>query len=59
MLYPSRALPPGKGLPVPIVQVVGWAPEPVWIQRPQEKCHNSAGIEPRSPGRPGRSQAQY
>jgi hypothetical protein len=26
---PGRALPPGKGPPVPIVQDAGWAPEPV------------------------------
>jgi hypothetical protein len=30
-------LPPGKGPPVPIVQEAGWAPEPVWAQRLQEK----------------------
>jgi hypothetical protein len=30
---PGRALPPGKGPPVPIVQEAGWAPEPVWTQR--------------------------
>jgi hypothetical protein len=24
--------PPGKGLPVPIVQEAGWAPEPAWTQ---------------------------
>jgi hypothetical protein len=29
---PGRALPPGKGPPVPIVQKAGWAPEPVWTQ---------------------------
>jgi hypothetical protein len=27
---PGRALTPGKGPPVPIVQEAGWAPEPVW-----------------------------
>jgi hypothetical protein len=26
---PGRALPPGKGSPVPVVQEAGWAPEPV------------------------------
>jgi hypothetical protein len=26
----AALLPPGKGPPVPIVQEVGWAPEPVW-----------------------------
>jgi hypothetical protein len=34
---PSRALVPGKGPPVPIVQETGWAPEPVWVQRLEEK----------------------
>jgi hypothetical protein len=34
---PDRALPPGKGTPVPIVHDVGWAPEPVWTQRLEEK----------------------
>jgi hypothetical protein len=28
---------PGKGPPVPIVQEAGWAPEPVWTQRQEEK----------------------
>jgi hypothetical protein len=38
---PGRALPPGKGPSVSIVQEVGWAPEPVWTQRLEEKslCH--------------------
>jgi hypothetical protein len=31
---PSRALPPGKGPPVPTVQEAGWAPQPVWLYRP-------------------------
>jgi hypothetical protein len=35
--HPSRALAPGKGPPVPIVQEAGWAPEPVWTQRLEEK----------------------
>jgi len=30
-------LPPGKGPPVPIVQEAGWASEPVWTQRLEEK----------------------
>jgi hypothetical protein len=34
---PGHALPPGKELPVPIVQEAGWAPEPVWTQRIEEK----------------------
>jgi hypothetical protein len=34
---PGRALAPGKGTPVPIVQEAGWAPEPVWTQRLEEK----------------------
>jgi hypothetical protein len=40
---PGRALPPGKGPPVPIVQEAGWAPEPVCTQRLQEKSLASAG----------------
>jgi hypothetical protein len=35
--HPGRALPPGKGPAVPIVQEAGWAPEPVWTQRIEEK----------------------
>jgi hypothetical protein len=34
---PGRALAPGKGPTVPIVQEAGWAPEPVWTQRIEEK----------------------
>jgi hypothetical protein len=34
---PGCALAPGKGLPVPTVQEAGWAAEPVWTQRPEEK----------------------
>jgi hypothetical protein len=34
---PGRALAPGKGPPVPIVQEARWAPEPVWTQRLGEK----------------------
>jgi hypothetical protein len=33
----SRALAPEKGTLVPIVQEAGWAPEPVWTQRLEEK----------------------
>jgi hypothetical protein len=40
---PGRALPPGKGPPVPIGQEVGWAPEPVWTQRLDEKPSSSVG----------------
>jgi hypothetical protein len=40
---PGRALPPGKGSPVPIVQEAGWASEPVWTQRLEEKSLASAG----------------
>jgi hypothetical protein len=34
---PGRAFAPEKGTPVPIVQEAGWAPEPVWTQRLEEK----------------------
>jgi hypothetical protein len=33
----GRALAPGKRPPVPIVPEAGWAPEPVWTQRLEEK----------------------
>jgi hypothetical protein len=38
---PGRALPPGKQPPVPSVQEAGWAPEPVWTQRLEEKSFAS------------------
>jgi hypothetical protein len=40
---PGRALPPGKGPPVPIVQGAGRAPEPVWTQRLEEKFSAPVG----------------
>jgi hypothetical protein len=40
---PAAHLPPGKGPPVPIVQEAGWAPEPVWTQRLEEKSFAPAG----------------
>jgi hypothetical protein len=40
---PGLALPPGKEHPVPIVQEAGWAPEPVWTQRLEEKSSASVG----------------
>jgi hypothetical protein len=40
---PAVLYPPGKGPPVPIGQEAGWAPEPVWTQRLQEKSFASAG----------------
>jgi hypothetical protein len=50
---PAALYPPGKGPPVPIVQEAGWAPEPVWTQRLEEKfgaykqtiCNNN-GLSP-------------
>jgi hypothetical protein len=44
---PGRALPPGKGPPVPIGEEAGWAPEPVWTQRIEEKSF--APAEDRTP----------
>jgi hypothetical protein len=44
----GRALPPGKEPPVPTVQEAGWAPEPVWTQRVEEKP--SASVGDRTPG---------
>jgi hypothetical protein len=34
---PGRALPPGKGPPVPIGEEAGWAPELVWTRKIEEK----------------------
>jgi hypothetical protein len=39
----GRALDPGKGPPIPIVQEAGWDPEPVWTQRLDEKSFVPAG----------------
>jgi hypothetical protein len=44
---PAALLLPGKGPPVPIVQEAGWAPEPVWSQRIEEKSF--APAEDRTP----------
>jgi hypothetical protein len=41
---PGRVLLPGEGPPVPIVQEAGWAPEPVWTQRLEEKSFAPAGV---------------
>jgi hypothetical protein len=43
----GRAFTHGKGPPVPIVQEAGWAPEPVWTQRLEEKSF--APAEDRTP----------
>jgi hypothetical protein len=40
---PGHALPPGKEPPVPTVQEAGWAPDPVWTQRLEEKSSASVG----------------
>jgi hypothetical protein len=41
---PAALLAPGKGPPVPIGQEAGWAPEPVWTQRLEEKSFTPAGV---------------
>jgi hypothetical protein len=56
---PRPRFTPGERPPVPIVQEAGWAPEPVWTQRIEEKSLSLPGIELRSPGRPARSQTLY
>jgi hypothetical protein len=55
----GRALPPGKGPPVPIGQEAGWAPEPVWTQRLDKNPLPLPEIEPPSPCLPVRSQTLY
>jgi hypothetical protein len=40
---PGCTLPLGKKPPVPIGQEAGWAPEPVWTQRLEEKSSASVG----------------
>jgi hypothetical protein len=40
---PAVLLPPGKRALVPIGQEAGWAPEPVWTQRLEEKSSAPAG----------------
>jgi hypothetical protein len=40
---PAALLPLGKGPAVPIGQEAGWAPEPVWTQRLEEKSFAPAG----------------
>jgi hypothetical protein len=42
----------------PLYKEAGWAPEPVWTQRLEEKSFAPAGIEPRSPGRPDTSRSR-
>jgi hypothetical protein len=58
--HAPAAFTPRKGSPVPIVQDAGWAPEPVWTQRLEEKSFRLCpGIELRSPGRPSHSKTLY
>jgi hypothetical protein len=40
---PAALLPPSKGPPVLIVQEAGWAPEPVWTQRIEERSFAPSG----------------
>jgi hypothetical protein len=55
---PAALLPPGKGPPVPIGQEAGWASEPVWTQRIEEKSFAHTGN--RTPiARLARSQTLY
>jgi hypothetical protein len=57
---PGLALKPGKESPVLIGQEAGWTPQPVWTQRLEKKIILPLpGIEPRSNGRPVRSQTLY
>jgi hypothetical protein len=42
---PAALYPRGNGPPVPIRQEGGWAPEPVWTQRLEEKSSASVGYQ--------------
>jgi hypothetical protein len=46
----GRVLALGKGPPVPIVQEAGWASEPVWTQRLDEKSFRLCRVS--NPDRP-------
>jgi hypothetical protein len=48
-----------KGPSLPIWQEAGWASEPVWTQRLEEKSSAFVAIQHRSPVRPVRSQTLY
>jgi hypothetical protein len=54
-LRPGRALPPGKGPPVPTVQETEWPRVGVETEARGEIVSALPEIEPRSPGRPVRS----
>jgi hypothetical protein len=56
---PGRALAPVSWPPIPIVQEAGWAPEPVWTETLEKNPFASAGIQPRSPGRPARHYTHF
>jgi hypothetical protein len=56
---PGHALLPGKGPTVPTAQRAGWAPEPVWTQRLEEKPFRLCRGSVRSSGRPVRGQKLY
>jgi hypothetical protein len=56
---PGRALPPGKGPPVPIVQEASGPQSRSGHRDYRKNSLPLPGIEPRSPGRPARSQTLY
>jgi hypothetical protein len=56
---PAALLPRGKGPPVPIGQEAGWAPDPIWTQRLQEKSFAPVGNRTPIARRPARSQTLY
>jgi hypothetical protein len=61
-ITPWQRFSPGERAPVPIGQGAGWAPEPVWTQRLEEKSaclqadFSSSLCRGSNPGRPVRSQ---
>jgi hypothetical protein len=55
----AALLPPGKIPPVPTVEEAGWASEPVWTQRLEEKSLAFSRDRTSISGRPVRSQTLY
>jgi hypothetical protein len=56
---PGRALPPGKGIPVPVYRKLGGPRAGLDTEATEKNLLPLSGIERRSPARPVRSQTLY